>query len=103
MASIRTIEPSIPQDLAERVASRSFRQKASWDICIVSWLWPKHTWVAVALALLILSGVFVLPSKTRGNDLHTEYESLWKRSTAGYVLQTEDDFVRWIESGRGMR
>ncbi len=97
VSSIRAGEPVLPCGLAERIASRAFQQKSTWESYIISWLRPKPVWAAVALSVLILSGVLAWPGRTESNEMYSLYESLWRKSTEGYFLQTEDEFMRWVQ------
>jgi hypothetical protein len=97
--SMRTGEPAVPFGLAERIASRAFRQRSTWETYIVGWLKPKPVWAAVGVSILLLSGVLAWPGRNKTNEVYSLYETLWRKSTEGYFLQTEDEFVRWVQYG----
>lgn len=99
VSSIRTSEPVVPYGFAERIAARAFQQKSTWETYILGWLRPKPAWAAVALSILVLSGVLAWPGRTQGSEVYSLYEHLWRKSTEGYFLQTEDEFVRWVQYG----
>jgi hypothetical protein len=96
-------EATQPIDIAARVARRAFMKKDSWSSAVISWLHPLPAMVALIVALVLFSSLWIISGNGGKVSAYSEYEQLIKELNAGNSgnqlsqTQPENPIVDWLE------
>jgi anti-sigma factor RsiW len=100
--SLKQDEVPVHAASPERVARLAFQRGKSWDILVVSWLRPLPAYIALVLALIVFSFLWLVPDRQQ-IDAYSEYEVLANETDAlspggsGTQIHNDSDLMIWLE------